>query len=167
MLSLTSEYALRAVLYLADHGGGESLRVEPMANALGLPRNYLSKTLNQLAKRGVLASQRGPTGGFRLAVPAAALTLAQIVETFDPKPIRPGCLLGQPHCSDLAPCPAHERWSGIAESVASFFRDTTVKDLLDDRAPEPVEAEAVPDYDRTFGAPAAVLAAAPILPVSG
>lgn len=132
MLSLTAEYALRAVLYIADHGTNGPIRVDAMADAMGLPRNYLSKTLNQLTKRGVLLSQRGPAGGFRLCVPAETLTLAAVVEGFDPDETRRGCLLGRPQCSDTNPCPAHNRWKGLAERIATFFRETTVANLLED-----------------------------------
>lgn len=134
MLSLTSEYALRAVLYIADQNGNGATRVEEMADALGLPRNYLSKTLNQLAHRGVLTSTRGPTGGFRLAVPASELTLAGVVEGFDADATHRGCLLGRPECSDVNPCPAHHRWRSVAAEVRAFFDGTTVADLLEDSA---------------------------------
>lgn len=130
MLSLTAEYALRAVLYIADQNGGGPVRVDAMADALGLPRNYLSKTLNQLTKRGILSSQRGPAGGFRLRLDPDTLALATVVEGFDPEQGRRGCLLGRPRCSDENPCPAHGRWKAVAEEIGTFFRDTTVADLL-------------------------------------
>lgn len=130
MLSDTAEYALRAVLYIADND--EMVRVEPMAEALGVPRNYLSKTLHQLARAGVLRSMRGPRGGFTLAVPATELTLYQVVECFDTIEARRTCLLGREQCSDANPCPAHHRWKGIAEQIATFFRNTTVDDLIRD-----------------------------------
>ena len=57
MLSRTAEYALRAVLFLAD--SGEPANVERIAERLRVPRNYLSKTLHRLAREGVLASTRG------------------------------------------------------------------------------------------------------------
>ena len=64
MLSRTAEYALRAVLFLADRG--EPTNVDLIAERLGVPRNYLSKTLHRLAREGVLTSTRGQGGGFRL-----------------------------------------------------------------------------------------------------
>ncbi len=136
MLSLTSEYALRAVLYMAGSEDNGRIRVEPMATALGLPRNYLSKTLNQLAKLGILDSQRGPTGGFRLAVPAESLRLSRIVEAFDPGLTARSCLLGRPFCSDVTPCPAHSGWKEIADDVARFFQNTTIADLLENENSE-------------------------------
>ena len=134
MLTLTAEYALRAVLYIAHQDGAGRVRVDALADVLELPRNYLSKTLNQLSKQGVLDSHRGPSGGFRLAVPADELTLAHVVDAFDPHRGRRECLLGRSHCDDSRPCPAHERWKGLGERLARFFRETTVADLLSDHA---------------------------------
>ncbi|HEX8906653.1 MAG TPA: Rrf2 family transcriptional regulator, partial [Longimicrobiaceae bacterium] len=70
MLSKTAEYALRALLVLARRGarGGAAVRAEEIADAVGAPRNYMSKTLHALAKQGFVASARGPLGGFTLAV---------------------------------------------------------------------------------------------------
>ena len=136
MLSLTAEYALRAVLYIADQSAQGSVRVEPMADAMALPRNYLAKTLNLLARRGILSSQRGPGGGFRLARSPESMTLASVVEGFDPEPTRRGCLLGRPQCDEAMPCPAHWRWQSAAEQIAAFFRETTVADLLNEPSAE-------------------------------
>jgi Rrf2 family protein len=130
MLSHTAEYALRAVLYIADRGEGEVVRAEELAQAMDVPRNYLSKTLNQLAKFGVLHSVRGRSGGFSLGAAAHRISLLSIVEVFDPVQRKRTCLLGRSRCSDSNPCPAHERWKGISEQVVAFFRDTTVGDLL-------------------------------------
>lgn len=98
--------------------------------AMDVPRNYLSKTLNQLAKDGILHSTRGRSGGFSLAAPADSITLISIVEIFDPIQRKRSCLLGRSRCSDSNPCPAHERWKGISDQVSAFFSDTTVGDLL-------------------------------------
>lgn len=134
MLSQTAEYALRAVVHLAERDDGDPVSVDAIAAALSLPRNYLSKTLHTLARQGVLASTRGPRGGFRLAIPAERLTLFEVVTPFDDLEARRQCLLGRARCSDESPCPAHGRWKEVAEQVAAFFRETTVADLIADGA---------------------------------
>ena len=84
MLSQTGEYALRAVLYVAAHEGRDGLvKIDEIAAELDVPRNTLAKTLHALGRAGVLGSVRGPAGGFHLAVPAEALTLARVVAPFD------------------------------------------------------------------------------------
>lgn len=131
MLSGTAEYALRAVLYIAQHGGAEQpVRRDEIAEALSVPRNYLSKILHALTQHGVLASMRGPQGGFRLARSAERLAIHRVVEVFDSVEPHRTCILGRPECSDDNPCPAHERWKGISDQVSDFFRKTTIGDLL-------------------------------------
>lgn len=140
MLSDTAEYALRAVLFIADRSGNGNhpVPVEIVARTLGMPANYLSKTLNQLTKAGILSSQRGPHGGFRLATGADDLRLVQIVAPFDEVGGIRRCLLGREACSDANPCPAHARWKAVADRIQAFFAGTTVADLLED--PDRLEA---------------------------
>ena len=131
MLSQTGEYALRAVLYVAAHEGRDGLvKIDEIAAELDVPRNTLAKTLHALGRAGVLGSVRGPAGGFHLAVPAEALTLARVVAPFDAVGQGRQCLLGRTTCSDAAPCAAHGRWKTVSERVSTFFRDTTIADLL-------------------------------------
>lgn len=132
VLSQTAEYALRTVLHLAGRPEDSGpARVGELARTLGIPQNYLSKTLHLLAREGVLASSRGKHGGFQLARPADRITLLDVVAPFDRMEQRRQCLLGRPTCSDVTPCAAHQRWRDTAEKVASFFRETTVADLQD------------------------------------
>ncbi len=129
-LSSTAQQAINAVLCIAA-ARGEPVRVHEIAAATGAPRNYLSKVLHALARAGVLSSERGPRGGFRLASPMERLTLATVTEPFE----RPGqrrCLLGRPTCSDATACPAHRRWSKVASGVDDYFRTTTIARLLDE-----------------------------------
>lgn len=76
------------------------MRIDEIAAALGIPRNYLSKILHRLAGEGVLASTRGRNGGFRLARPAGRISLLEVVEPFDRIDARRQCLLGREVCSD-------------------------------------------------------------------
>ena len=138
ILSQTAVYALKAVLYLAEAKGDEPVRVDQVAEALDVPRNYLSKILYSLARTGILTSTRGPRGGFRLTADASALTLSQVVDPFDEVVVRSGCLLGRERCSDENPCAAHARWKDVSTSVKAFFQETTVKDLSD-QGPAPAE----------------------------
>jgi Rrf2 family iron-sulfur cluster assembly transcriptional regulator len=106
------------------------VHVGDVAAALSTPRNYLSKILHVLARDGVLASMRGPGGGFRLAVEPGRLRLARVVGLFDPPPDRRRCVLGRPRCSDANPCGAHELWKDVANRVTTFFHETTIGDVL-------------------------------------
>lgn len=129
MLSQTAEYALRAVLMIAEEGEVEPVGASRLASRLGIPPNYLSKTLHQLSRAGVLESTRGKLGGFRLARPAERITLLEVVSPFDEIQAQRTCLLGRPVCSDQTACAAHLRWKKVSEQIADFFGQTTVADL--------------------------------------
>ena len=125
MLSQTTEHAIRALLYLAGHADGETVSAERIAQALGAPANYLAKTLKTLAKHRLVTGTRGPSGGFRLAMPAA------VAEVFEAEPRIAACLLGDRPCDALHPCAAHYRWLAVRESTRAPLRRTTLADLLD------------------------------------
>lgn len=130
MLSQTAEYALRTVLHIARTGSDGPANAEAIADALDIPRNYLSKVLHRLAQAGVLNSTRGRNGGFVLARDPSQIPLAAVVGLFDRVEPRKQCLLGQAVCSDARPCAAHVRWQAVNEQSARFFNDTSIGELL-------------------------------------
>lgn len=83
MFSRTSEYALRAVLWLARHPE-HSYAVHQIAHETEIPRGYLAKVLQSLARVGMLLSQPGPHGGYRIAETTSRATLLDIVHAIDP-----------------------------------------------------------------------------------
>ncbi|NIM50573.1 MAG: Rrf2 family transcriptional regulator [Gemmatimonadales bacterium] len=131
VLSGTAEYALKAVLYLAEHAVDQPVRVGEVAQALRIPQNYLSKILHELTRAGVLRSSRGKRGGFQLAVRPQKLSLRTVITRFDDIAERRSCLLGRSQCSDRHACAVHWRWKALAEQLAAFFAETTVADLLE------------------------------------
>lgn len=130
MLSTTADHALRAVLYLAGQPAGRVTSADDVAEAIGAPRNYLSKTLNVLTKAGVTASVPGRRGGFFLAVAPNRLTLDRLVGLFDATKASPRCLLGNRRCSPDQPCAAHHRWTAIDRAREAALESTTIADLL-------------------------------------
>lgn len=134
LLPQTAEYAVRAVLHIAAYADARPLRGGEIATSLGVPHNYLSKTLHQLARSGLLASARGPTGGFRLAVPADELTLERVVSTFTGA-ASSRCLLRDTACGDSPTCAVHARWAPVAAQLQHFFGATTIADLIAESLP--------------------------------
>lgn len=127
-MSRTAEHAVRALLYLTSNGPG-SVKAGDIAEALGAPPNYMSKTLHSLASAGILSSRRGPTGGFQLAVPPDQLTLAAIIESVDDPAPKDMCLIDNTRCSDRTPCAVHGRWKRVSRDVWEPLRQTTLADL--------------------------------------
>ncbi|HEX6616992.1 MAG TPA: Rrf2 family transcriptional regulator [Gemmatimonadales bacterium] len=131
-LPQTAEYALRAVCYIAEHGTEGPVPVSALAEALGAPQNYLSKTLHLLGSLGVLRSVRGTRGGYLLGGPPEQLPLIRIVEPFLP-PTERRCIMGRSRCSDTQPCGAHWRWKHVNDTARAFFMDLTLANLLGDK----------------------------------
>jgi Rrf2 family protein len=133
VLSHTSDYALRAMLVLAQRHGGPAVRAEEIAAATGAPRNYLGKTLHALVKAGLVRSARGPAGGFVLALPPGALTVAAVIDCFDDPRPSGHCLVGAGPCNPARPCAAHHRWTAVLAARRAPLTATTLADLLGDR----------------------------------
>lgn len=130
MVNQSADHAIRAVLFVARNDTACPCSADQIAAAIGVPRNYLGKLLHTLAQVGVLSSVRGPRGGFRLAVPAAELTLAAVMEPFQKLPERRACLLGNGACDPANPCESHEQWQAMTDRVTVFFQGTTVAAML-------------------------------------
>jgi Rrf2 family protein len=130
MLSRTAGYAVRAVIVLARAHGERAVSAEEIASILGAPHNYLSKTLNALARRGVLTSVRGPGGGFALAVAPDVLTVADIVEVFGDATVHgPRCVLRDSECDPVHPCAAHQRWTELTLDAREPLLRTAISEL--------------------------------------
>lgn len=130
MLNQTAEYGMRAVVRLAGLESGERMQASQLARAIGVPANYLSKILHQLAAKGILDSQRGRNGGFRLASPPDRISMASVVDPLDALGRFRSCVLGNPVCSDRTACAAHRRWEPLASALLGFLETTTVAEVM-------------------------------------
>jgi Rrf2 family protein len=128
MFSQTAEYALRAVVALADSPEGP-LTTHQIAERTKVPANYLAKVLQSLSRAGIVSSQRGLGGGSVLARPAAQISVYEVIESVDPiHRIRTCPLDIATHGSNL--CPLHRRLDNAAAQVEAEFRATTIEELL-------------------------------------
>ena len=82
-LTRRSEYALLALVHLARAGGEDWLAVGAIAEAQRLPPKFLEQLLMALKRAGIVKSRKGPHGGYRLARPAAKITLAEVIRLLD------------------------------------------------------------------------------------
>lgn len=130
IFSTTANHALRAAALLAAQPAGEAKLGRDLAREVGLPTDYLSKVLAQLARAGVLSASRGVRGGYRLARPAKEIRLIEIVEPFEGKRVRPGCLLRPTlPCREDGACSAHGAWSEVKVAYTKFLETTTLADI--------------------------------------
>lgn len=130
MVSTTAEHALRALVEMASLPEGQSIRGKRLAEAAGIPSNYLSKILWTLGSAGLLDATRGSGGGYRLRRPAAGIRLCEVVELFDRQRMKQRCFLSSGRdCDESHQCPAHEAWRRVREVYTEFLESTTIADF--------------------------------------
>lgn len=128
MFSQTVEYALRAVVDLAQHAP-RTRTTEQIATATRVPKAYLSKVLQGLSRGGIVISQRGIGGGITLAKTPDALTILEVVNAVEPIARIQTCPLGlEAHGEHL--CPLHRRVDNALAGVEAAFRSTTLAEVL-------------------------------------
>lgn len=133
MLTQTGEYALRAMVYMARKGEGVFCGVKDIAAATDVPANYLAKILQQLARAGVLESQKGFGGGFRVARKLSRITLMDVIDPLERVDKFRQCVLGQRLCNDEVACPLHDAWKAISGQYLGSLKNTTLQDIADFR----------------------------------
>lgn len=128
MISQTVEYALRAVVYLADQAP-EARTTRQIAKITKVPAPYLSKVLQCLRRAEMVHSRRGVGGGVSLACDPAELTILQVVNAVEPMQRITQCPLGLA-AHGVRLCPLHTRLDAALEMMEAAFRNTTLAELL-------------------------------------
>ena len=134
MLSNTSKYAVRAVIYLAANSTKtKRIGIKQIAGELSIPTPFLGKILQSLAKHKLLTSTKGPNGGFGLGKEPSKIKLIDIVEIIEGKDIFNTCLLSNKDCDhDKSICPIHEKYADIRTQFYDLFKKTTLSGLMKD-----------------------------------
>jgi Rrf2 family protein len=132
------DYGVRAAIELAA-AENPPVKGEQLASRQGIPLKYLENILADLRRAGVVASQRGADGGYRLAAPADSLTVADIIRAVE------GPLAdvhgAPPETLDYAgPAKTLQRvWIATRASLRTVLEEVTLADIVADRLPTPVE----------------------------
>lgn len=129
MISRTGLHAVRALHALAELPERAFAGAQDIAARIGAPPNYLGKLLRTLALAGLLESQKGKGGGFRLARPPESISLFDVIDPIDHLSRWSGCFLGHATCSDDTPCAVHAEWSRVRRVYIRFLEKTSVADL--------------------------------------
>ncbi len=123
------EYAIRALAYLARRPNQPSAQALEIAREEKLPAPVLGKVLQELVRKGLLESRRGPGGGFRLARRAELITLRDVVAAIDGLDHFLECAVGLERCADDAPCPLHDTWKGLRTQMLHYLETTTLEEM--------------------------------------
>jgi Rrf2 family protein len=131
LYTLSSQYAIRALLYLADQSNHHYCRIEDVAEAEKIPQAFLAKLVQRMVKKGLLRSLKGLRGGIELARPAKEITLFMIADAIDDlSQISMECALGYGECSEKNPCTLHERWKVLRSQQINFLENINLAELV-------------------------------------
>lgn len=128
MLPKTSEYALRAVVWLAREPG-QPASADRVAVHTQVPRRYLTKVLQELVEAGLVESQPGPGGGYSLSKNPEAITILDVVNAVAPLERIRSCPLGLRTHTSL--CPLHRELDQVYAAAERAFGQVTIAGLLD------------------------------------
>lgn len=128
IFSKTCEYAIRAVFYIASNTAesGSRAGLKEIASVIGSPEPFLAKILQDLSRKGLISSVKGPNGGFYLEPAALHRPLADIVTAVDGDEIFNGCGMGLEYCSESEPCPLHKEFKKVRNQITHMLTRTTI-----------------------------------------
>jgi Rrf2 family cysteine metabolism transcriptional repressor len=131
-LSTKGEYASRAMLELSLRCEDGPLHVREIAKAQNIPLRFLQQILLLLKRAGYLRSRKGQKGGFVLAKPPSAISVAEVIRVMD-GPLAPiDCVSVMAHepCPMEATCGLRWLWKDVRDSIAGILEKTTFADLV-------------------------------------
>ena len=126
IFSRKCELGNQAVLYLASVDGRAVIPSEEIASELKIPKEFISKILQELTASGIVSSKKGKMGGFSLAKKPNKIHILDIVLAIDGSDVFSKCVLGFPNCSDETPCPMHNTWSQLIDETFKMLNEETI-----------------------------------------
>jgi Rrf2 family iron-sulfur cluster assembly transcriptional regulator len=129
IFSRQCEYALQAASYLALQPHGNMTPIKELSKKLKIPYHFLAKILQALTYKKLLVSQKGPSGGFALALTPEKITLFHIVEAIDGHDLTKKCVMGFPQCSGKSPCAVHDHWAKLREGISSMLVTKSIAEM--------------------------------------
>lgn len=131
MISTKGRYALRVMLYLAEHYGGGYVVLMDIAKEEELSEKYLEGILASLSRAGFVKALRGRGGGYKLSRPPETYTVGSILKLTSGSYAPVSCLdESKSHCSRAGKCNTLPMWTRLNELIDDFFESVTLADLM-------------------------------------
>jgi Rrf2 family protein len=124
---------MRAVFFIAHKtADGGRVGIKEIATGIDSPEHFLAKVLQDLSRRGVIQSVKGPNGGFYTDATVLQRPISDVVEAIDGNGIFVGCALGLKQCSEHNPCPLHHEFKAIRSQLHAMLSNTTISEFNTD-----------------------------------
>lgn len=125
-----TQYGIRALVHLAKMDAPSATSAE-IAAAEGIPPKYLEGILAQLKTAGIVLSERGKNGGYRLAKGSQDLRMLEIVEALEGEVKPVGCLDDSAVCAQGQCCLPRAFWGGLKETIDGYLSSRTLRDIVE------------------------------------
>ncbi|MFV0366482.1 MAG: RrF2 family transcriptional regulator [Mangrovibacterium sp.] len=136
MLSKTCKYALRAIIFIGKNCTGKKVRVKEITDEIDVPSHFVAKILQNLVKDGLVASTKGPSGGFYIDRKLSDISLYDIIEVVEGKEYFEFCLLKNEPCNcqneKETHCPLHAKFGPVKQQVVDYYKQTSIQDIISD-----------------------------------
>ena len=133
MFSKSTEYALRATIYIAQKSSEKNkLGIKEISEAIDSPQSFTAKILQSLTRENIVSSVRGPNGGFYISEKAKKLPARSILQAMGEAEVLEKCVLGLKKCSEVQPCPMHSQYKSIRQQLIQLFVTKTIQQLAAD-----------------------------------
>lgn len=135
MLTKSSKYAIRAVLCIANTASEKNkIGSKIIAEKLEIPAPFLAKTLQELTKKGIISSVKGPNGGFYLTKQNFQKSLLDIIDCVDSSNKFEECFLGQTECNEQNPCVVHHIYKPFKQELIQNLKEKSILEMAKEYA---------------------------------
>jgi len=132
--SAKEEYALRALVELADRHGQGPVSLSQVSKAQNISLSYLEQIVGPLRERGVLESTRGAYGGYALSQSPAEITVGDVLRVLEGAIVPIPCVSPEGSCARTDHCAARLVWERVRHSLVETLDSITLADLIDQEA---------------------------------
>ena len=139
-VSAKSDYALRALIEIAGHRDRSPLSAEEIGRLQDIPHGFLQAILADLRRAGIVVSQRGQSGGWRLARPADDVSVADVIRAVDGPLVSVYGLRPESVSYNETAVVLQRVWIAARSSLREVFEGVSIQDLADGKLPDPVAA---------------------------
>jgi Rrf2 family iron-sulfur cluster assembly transcriptional regulator len=132
-LTTKGRYAVTAMLDLALHYGEGPITLADIAQRQGISLSYLEQLFSRLRKRSLVASVRGPGGGYSLGKEAREIFVGEVISAVDENMDTTRCH-GAHNCQNNERCLTHDLWSDLSNQIYNYLNNISLQDLMDRQA---------------------------------
>lgn len=134
-LSKKTDYALMAMKHLASDPRHKAASAREIAEKYDIPVELMAKVLTRLVRSGLLTSHQGIHGGYELAQPPAATSVASVIEAIDGPLTMTACAQGDDRCDQFSKCSVRDPLHRIRDRIASVLAECSISEMVADAGP--------------------------------